>query len=80
MIVELIESWVSRQSAYVLDAPQLVQNTPNRKINMKLVERSYLRRQRKVAVKDFTRNTTALRRTKHRKRQLLRPVFHIWSL
>ena len=71
MIVELIESWVSRQSANVLDAPQLVQYPPYREINMKLVERSYLRCQREVTVEYFARNATCLGRTIHRKRQLL---------
>ena len=70
MIVKLIERGVSWQSTHVLNAAKLVQNPPDREINMKLVERSYLRRQRKAAVEYFTRNTTALRRTKHRKRQL----------
>ena len=79
MIVELTERGVSWQSANVLDAAKLVQNPPDREINMELVERSYLRRQWKPAVEYFSRNTTALRRTKHRKRQLLWPVFHIWG-
>ena len=54
MIVKLIERGVSWQSTHVLNAAKLVQNPPDREINMKLVERSYLRRQRKAAVEYFT--------------------------
>ena len=42
MVVEGIESWVSRQSAHALDATKLVQNPPYREINVKLVECPYL--------------------------------------
>ena len=65
MIVKLIESWVSRQSAHVLDASKLVQNSPDCEIHVKLVERPYLRCQRKAAIEDFARNATSLRRTKN---------------
>ena len=79
MVIKLTESGVSWQSTHVLNAAKLVQNPPDREINMKLVERSYLRRQRKAAIEDFARNATTLRRTKYCERQLLWPVFHVWG-
>ena len=42
MVVEWIKSGVSRQSAHALNATKLVQNSPYRKIHVKLVECPYL--------------------------------------
>ena len=75
MVVEWIKSGVSRQSAYALDATKLVQNPPYREIHVKLVECPYLWCKWPPFVKDFTRNSASLRRTKHRKVKLLRPIF-----
>ena len=56
MVVKLIESWISRQSANTLDTSHLVKNPPYCKIHVKLVEGPYLRRQIHAIVKDFARN------------------------
>ena len=53
MVVELIERRVSRQSAHALYPSKLVQDTPDREIDMEYVEGSYLQLQVYPAVKDF---------------------------
>ena len=76
MVVERVECWVPRQSADTLYTAHLVQNSPYREIHVKLVECLYL--WRKLAVKDFTRNPTALRGAIHREVELLWPITHVW--
>ena len=78
MVVEWVKSGVSRQSAHALDAAQLVQNPPYRKIHVKLVERPYLWCKWQPFDKNFTRNSASLCRAKHRKVKLLRPISHVW--
>ena len=78
MIVGFIECWVTWQTADVLNAAKLVQNSPDRKIHMELINSSYLRQQCQAhGNKDLSRNSTTLSRTENRKVELLRLIFHV---
>ena len=78
MVAEWFESGVSRQGTHALYTAKLIQNPPYCEIHVKLVKCPYLWCNRKPTVKDLARNSAALRRAKHRKVKLLRPVFHVW--
>ena len=77
MIVHLVERWVSGQSAYALNTSKLVQNAPDREIDVEFVESSYLRGEIHPAVKDFARNSAPLFRAENSNVELLRPMFHV---
>ena len=72
MIAKLIQCC---DVAHALNSTHLIQNSPDRKIHMEFGKGSYLRWQRNIAVKDFARNSIALRRTKNREVHLLWPIY-----
>ena len=77
MTVEFVECWIAWQSVDALNTTKLVQNAPDREMHVEFIKRSYLRRQCQAAVKDFSRNSTTLCRTKHGEVELLGPIFHV---